>query len=77
MLSKKCPNLYFSSTLNLHETIYSILKVLDVPEHAGYKKLDQERRKIFVENRKVTETKAFIPRCQRKLPMSHSISFGE
>jgi len=52
-------------------------KVLDVFEHAGYEKLDQGRRKIFAENRKVTETKAFIPCCQGKLPMSHSISFWE
>jgi len=51
--------------------------VLDVFEHAGYEKLDQGRRKIFAENRKVTETKAFIPLCQGKLPMSHSISSGE
>jgi len=50
---------------------------LDVFEHAGYEKLDQGRRKIFAENRKVTGTKAFIPRCQGKLPMSHSISFRE
>jgi len=51
--------------------------VFDVFEHTGYEKLDQGRRKIFAENRNVTETKAFISRCQGKLPMSHSISFGE
>jgi hypothetical protein len=51
--------------------------VLDVFEHASYVKLDQGRRKIFAENRKVTETKAFILRCQGKLPMSNSISSGE
>jgi len=51
--------------------------VLDAFEHASYEELNQRRRKIFAENREVTETTVFIPRCQEKLPMSHSISFGE
>jgi hypothetical protein len=77
MLSKKWPNLYFSSTLNLHETIYSILKGVGCVWTRRLWETGSGRRKIFAENRKVTETKAFIPRCQGKLPMSHSISFGE